>query len=181
MRGWHISGSCDFEAYVVSVWNICTLDADEFRDFVFELYDADESGYLDREEALELVVDITTEAFAGTERSALLLQDLVTVIADSSEEAISKEDFQEFTSCRPAFLGPGYQLRQRMRAKFGGEAFWDLIAARRKVQGGVAAIDEVKRGVLLQRVCRGDGVVRSTHARLLRPRRRARSRRPLCP
>ena len=48
MRGWHVSGSCDFEAYVVSVWNICTLDTDEFRDFVFELYDADESGYLDR-------------------------------------------------------------------------------------------------------------------------------------
>ena len=67
MRGWHVSGSCDFEAYVVSVWNICTLDTDEFRDFVFELYDADESGYLDREEALDLVVDITTEAFAGTE------------------------------------------------------------------------------------------------------------------
>ena len=142
MRGWHVSGSCDFEAYVVSVWNICTLDTDEFRDFVFELYDADESGYLDREEALDLVVDITTEAFAGTERSALLLQDLVTLIAESPLEAISKEDFKEFTASRPALLGPGYQVRQRMRLKFGGEAFWDWIAMRRKVQGGVAAVDE---------------------------------------
>ena len=142
MRGWHVSGSCDFEAYVVSVWNICTLDTDEFRDFVFELYDADESGYLDREEALDLVVDITTEAFAGTERSALLLQDLVTLIAESPLEAISKEDFKEFTASRPALLGPGYQLRQRMRLKFGGEAFWDYISGRRKVQGGVAAVDE---------------------------------------
>ena len=26
--------------------------------------------------------------------------------------------------------------------KFGGEAFWDWIAMRRKVQGGVAAVDE---------------------------------------
>jgi hypothetical protein len=29
-----------------------------------------------------------------------------------------------------------------MRLKFGGEAFWDWIAMRRKVQGGVAAVDE---------------------------------------
>ena len=30
-----------------------------------------------------------------------------------------------------------------MRLKFGGEAFWDWIAMRRKVQGGVAAVPQI--------------------------------------
>ena len=76
IRGVRVTGSCDFESYVVSVWNVCTLEAGEYRDFCFEIYDADESGYLDRAEVLDLVADITTETFAGSERTALLLQDL---------------------------------------------------------------------------------------------------------
>ena len=129
MRGWHVSGSCDFEAYVVSVWNICTpWTRTEVRDFVFELYDADESGYLDRGRGFGLGGYYPTEAFAGTERSALLLQDLVTLIAESPLEAISKEDFKEFTASRPALLGPGYQLEAKNEGEIRRRGFfWDWI------------------------------------------------------
>lgn len=143
IRGQHVSGSCDYESYVVSVWNVCTLQADEYRDFCFELYDVDESGYLDRAEILDLVADITTETFAGSERTSLLLQDLITMIEDSHHDAISKTEFETFCRDRPALLGPAYQLRQRMRTEFGGAAFWDMIGERRRGAGGArqSAVD----------------------------------------
>ena len=83
--------------------------------------------------------------------SALLLQDLVTLIAGAPLEAISKEDFKEFrpsTGVTPTGLSP----RQRMRLKFGGEAFWDW---RTEAQGpgGVAAVDEVTSNLV--HICAG--------------------------
>lgn len=136
IRGQAVSGACDFEAYVVSVWNVCTLVPDEYRDFCFELYDADESGYLDRAEILDLVADISTETFAGSERTALLLQDMITMIEESDSDAISKTAFESFCRERPALLGPAYQLRSRMRESFGGAPFWDMIGERRSATGG---------------------------------------------
>ncbi|KAH8058499.1 carboxylic ester hydrolase [Aureococcus anophagefferens] len=141
IRGQHVSGSCDYESYVVSVWNVCTLQADEYRDFCFKLYDVDESGYLDRAEILDLVADITTETFAGSERTSLLLQDLITMIEDSHHDAISKTEFEAF--CRDRAARAGVPAPPAHAHGVRGAAFWDMIGERRRGAGGArqSAVD----------------------------------------
>jgi Ca2+-binding EF-hand superfamily protein len=44
------SGKLDFEEYIISLWNICSITNDSLPMFVFKLFDSDDSGVLSHEE-----------------------------------------------------------------------------------------------------------------------------------
>ncbi|KAJ1452116.1 hypothetical protein M885DRAFT_589255 [Pelagophyceae sp. CCMP2097] len=126
-----LSGACDFEGFVLSCWTACTLTPHAFRDFVFELYDADESGCLDEGELKEMLIDVTTETGAASDATALLMQDVQTTLRDYADNGLMAQPaFTDFCATRPGLLGPAYFLQQRMREAYGGAAFWAAISKR---------------------------------------------------
>ena len=144
LKGIHISGVVDFESFVVSLWNICSLQGNEVPCFIFELYNNNDrdGDVLDFEEVTTLVVDICTRASAQSARVARIMQALRTLV--SSEGGVTKEAFTAFCETRPLFLAPALLLRSRMRQAFGGDKFWDRITQRRHLVAGISAGGDAK-------------------------------------
>lgn len=143
------SGACDLESFVVAVWNLCTS---ELRYLCFELYDVDDSGFLEMSELQALVVDASTIDGARSDRVVRLMQDLRTCVEESPHGALSKAQFDEFCAARPSLLAPAYQIRDRLRRVVGGERFWRRVEARRQARGTDKAGHVTTAFVVLRRI-----------------------------
>ena len=66
------NGSIDFQEYVVSIWNFCTLDKIALITFTFRLFDTDNSGTLSKKE-LQGILSII-HGYKQTDRLSVALK-----------------------------------------------------------------------------------------------------------
>lgn len=141
VKGIRLSGRCDFVSFVISLWSICSLAKEEVATYCFQLYVIEGSEILDEAEFKTLLIDVSTLEYSGSDAVIRTVQDMRTLAAGG----IGKKDFAEFCRDRPLFLAPAHQLRVRARRAFGGDPFWDRIAARRHADRSSLALALIRR------------------------------------
>jgi Ca2+-binding EF-hand superfamily protein len=55
------SGAVSFREFVMSIWNICTLDNDAFEHFIFDLFDKDCTEFLPVEDVRRILHEVYGE------------------------------------------------------------------------------------------------------------------------
>lgn len=141
VKGIRLSGRCDFVSFVISLWSICSLAKDEIATYCFQLYIVEGSEMLEEEAFKTLLIDVSTLEYTRSDAIVRIVQDMRTL----APAGIGKKDFAQFCRDRPLFLAPAHHLRDRARRNFGGDPFWDRIAARRDADRSPLASALVRR------------------------------------
>lgn len=118
----------DFLEFMVSVWNICTLDAQTLTNFTFDLYDLDSDGELTYPELEKMV----HELFGSTDnaRGKECLKDL-TSLAEEKGGVITLESFACFAMNHSMILFPIFQIQRVVQTKVMGMKYWKAEIHRR--------------------------------------------------
>ena len=121
----------DFLEFMVSVWNICTLDARTLTNFTFDLYDLDSDGELTYPEIEKMVCELfgRNDKKRGS-RGRECLQDL-TYLAEEKGGVITLDVFTFFTMNHSMLLFPVFQIQRIIQNKVMGLRFWKLEIQRR--------------------------------------------------
>ena len=112
----------DLHAFILAYWNFCTVPILErpMARFLFDLYDVDESGFLDLSEIKLMLQDM------GSNNLKLL-----ELLREQGDGLLSEEEFVEFCCRTPTFLVPANTLQMRMRQKLGCGKSWDAMSIHR--------------------------------------------------
>jgi Ca2+-binding EF-hand superfamily protein len=131
-------GELNFKEFVLSFWNVCTLNKETLYSLAFNLWDADSSGGISPKEINKALKEVYGKDKEFSE------QDLEKVIRKSvagrnfqkditAEGIIIREqDFYLFTKHRPQLMQPALQLQHAMMTSVLGKGFWDAQALKRK-------------------------------------------------
>jgi Ca2+-binding EF-hand superfamily protein len=113
------SGSINFLSFVACVYNYCTMDWSTLVRFTFDMFDNDNSGYLDISEVERLVCCVQ-----GTKTPDARSKKVLGIMDDDNDSLISLEEFLKYNRKFPSLLFPAFSLQTTMRRKVLGEAFW---------------------------------------------------------
>lgn len=121
----------DFLEFMVSIWNICTLDAQTLTNFTFDLYDLDSDGELTYPEIEKMVLEL----FGSTDniksmKSTECLQDL-TIFAEERGGVITLDSFAYFVMNHSMLLFPIFQIQRVIQTKVMGMWYWSKETQRR--------------------------------------------------
>lgn len=120
-----------FDEFVVSLWNYLSFDLQSLVWFAFQLYDTDESGYLDWAEVKALVSDVYGSGFKTNHR----IQRILDVVDANGDGQISWREFQDFNRRYPMILFPAFTMQQDLRRRVFGESYWKRKSKSRKGMG----------------------------------------------
>ena len=119
------------------IWNICTTNERDLSDLVYHLYDPNNVGYIEPDEARLMLSELLGDTGGGTgkdggkKRSNDLVQQLVGSSSSSSSfdidfKAITKIDFQKFTKKQTTSLFLAFGIQKKIIENLGGFSFWDI-------------------------------------------------------
>jgi len=121
----------DFLEFMVSVWNICTLDARTLSFFTFDIYDLDSDGELTVPELERMVRELYGESGEKSARGKECLRDL-TRLAEERGGIVSLNSFISFTLNHAMLLFPVFQLQRTIQKKVMGLRYWEDVYAKSK-------------------------------------------------
>ncbi|ETW02772.1 hypothetical protein, variant 1 [Aphanomyces invadans] len=159
------SGQVDFEEFVLSLWNFCTISlswliADTWSPlgsftqeslvrYSFSLYDSDASGEIDLNEAEHFVQEMWGGKWHANKNAEHIMNKL-SAIAASSDGCIPIEKFVLFAHDHPLMMFPAFQIQHDMVEKILGEKFWTKIADQRernqRTDGKFKCIEDILQG-----------------------------------
>lgn len=119
------SGKIDFVEFVGAIYNYCTFTWQGLCRYAFDLFDDDQSGFLDVPEVIDLVRYVYGKP----------LDDKVMKILENIDEDMSGTiTFKEFCKKNknyPSLLFPAFHMQEVLRSKCLGPAFWTATTIRR--------------------------------------------------
>jgi Ca2+-binding EF-hand superfamily protein len=121
--GFYQSG-LNFQNFLLALWNYCTLTPSGVARFVFEIYDADQSEFLDKadvESMFRMLYD-TTEVEA----------DYIAIYQFDSYAKVSKDNFCAISARKPFLIQPALDYQAKLRARTGGAAMWAYLSKHRE-------------------------------------------------
>mmetsp|Transcript_13173 Transcript_13173/g.20039 ORF Transcript_13173/g.20039 Transcript_13173/m.20039 type:complete len:542 (+) Transcript_13173:41-1666(+) len=123
-------GEIDFLEFVVSAWNVCSLDPHTLTHFTFDMYDVDSDGLLSCPEIETMVRELYgqygMQSSLGTE-----CRDALMALAEENG-AITLDLFASFSLNHSMLLFPIYQIQRKLQSKVLGLRFWKSLYRRIK-------------------------------------------------
>ena len=128
------SGELSFVEFTVALWNFCTFDKKSLLRFSFELYDADDSGYLDLDEIKLILREVYGKhKYKSTQASQHILKEIETMIETGKcVGGLNLATFNEFCRHHPALLYPAFELQQALQQNVLGSKFWIVANKKRR-------------------------------------------------
>lgn len=130
------TGSLDFEEYAVSLWDFLTCDLNQF---IFHLYDHNDSGSLTAAQFETLVLD----AYNMTAGSNQLLDKLIRSKDTDGDGSISFVEFEEAVAHNKTMQFPGYVIQKEFMDRNGGEGLWTRLRDQRTEQFGAMSLHDI--------------------------------------
>mmetsp|Transcript_10654 Transcript_10654/g.16149 ORF Transcript_10654/g.16149 Transcript_10654/m.16149 type:complete len:356 (+) Transcript_10654:153-1220(+) len=119
---WNNSNSISFVEFVVGLWGFCTLSDAYIVNFVFDVYDKNTSGAIEREESEIILKDLYGSRF---EHSVHALK-MATKLKSDAKRKFTLDDFRALCNKHSALLYPAVNLRLEIRKKIIGERQWGV-------------------------------------------------------
>ena len=127
------SGELSFVEFVVALWNYCTFTKASLLRFAFELFDSDDSGFLDLDEMKLLLRECYGKhKYKKTQAARHILAELDSMIEKGNcVGGLNLKDFNEFCLHHPALLYPAFELQQALQQNVLGSQFWQECVKRK--------------------------------------------------
>jgi len=113
----------DFLTHAKAIFDMCTASRPRLAMLVFEMYDTDRGGDLDRDEIRVLLMEVNS----NSEEIAISEQDIDRFDADRGG-TVDTEEFIEAVKSFPALLRPAYTLQRKFRDSTLSLRRWEQIA-----------------------------------------------------
>lgn len=141
-----LSGEIDFREFVLSMWNYCTLTRNTLILFAFDLYDADNSGFIEPDEVKKMLKDVYGRKFKDSKHARKIFVKLTAASNDlgSRSDAVSVPEFEQFSKTHPALLYPAYVFQSELQNRCMGSGFWMRKANKRLVASGGRHLNAVE-------------------------------------
>ena len=115
---------------MIATWNYCTFTHRALAVFAFNLFDADNSGQLEKFEIEELVSAVYGDSVNNNERIKRVLDQL-----DGNDDGcVSREEWLLFNRSQPLLLFPAYQMQEALRSRIIGTYWWHAMQEKRSAQ-----------------------------------------------
>ena len=130
------SGELSFVEFVVALWNYCTFTKASLLRFAFELFDNDDSGFIDLDEMKLLLRECYGKhKYKKTQAARHILDELDSMIEKGNcVGGLNLNDFNEFCLHHPALLYPAFELQQALQQNVLGTQFWQECQQRKLLQ-----------------------------------------------
>ncbi|CAE7457764.1 unnamed protein product [Symbiodinium microadriaticum] len=137
------SKTIDFHEFVLAVWDYCTLSRDNLALFAFSLYDADDSGMIDKKEMEKMLKDLYGNQYKDSPHAMALYNRL----AEMQQKYIDEPFFVDFARTHPAMLYPATVLQIKLRERVLSEKFWadQLRKRNQRFKGKYVSIKQIIR------------------------------------
>lgn len=116
----------NFEEFAVVCWNYCTIAPLYMAKMVFEIFDVESAGELEKAD-IEALYRMLYDCDEHDEY-------YVNQLPFSEEETITKERFSSYVATNRHIIQPCLDYQRRLRGKFGGFILWETLAGHRKRQ-----------------------------------------------
>lgn len=123
-------GEIDFLEFVVSSWNVCSLDPHTLTRFTFDMYDVDSDGLLSCPEIETMVKELYGQ-FGMQSSLGSECRDALMHLAEENG-AITLDLFATFSLNHSMLLFPIYQIQRKLQSKVLGLRFWKSLHRRVK-------------------------------------------------
>jgi len=120
------SGELDFCEFAVAAWNFCgNCDKVGMINFAFDVYDMDDSGFVDAKEATQLLVEAFGDRKKMNENTLRLIGQLEKM--EEMDVQMPKGAFVAFVRKHDSIFFPIFTLQREMRKHICGLEFWNRI------------------------------------------------------
>ncbi len=123
------AGTVDFLEFVISVWNVCTLNCDTLTNFTFDLYDLDCDGELSLEELESLVHEVYGD-LSMSPNGTQALKDIVR-FAENRGGVLNLTSFAMYTANHASLMLPIFHIQQVIQRRVMGMKFWRQVDMKR--------------------------------------------------
>lgn len=124
------SGLLDFNEFVLSLWNYCTLSKASLELFAFDLYDEDNSGSITQNEVLNMLKDLYgKEEYKKRPQAKLIATELEAL--ERLDGDVDVADFREYSRTHPALLFLAFQVQEKIQTRVLGPVFWQFYSDKR--------------------------------------------------
>lgn len=135
------SGVIDFKEFLIGLWNICSFDEYALLRFSFQLFDTDQSGYIELEEVEELIKSVQGTKF---ERHVMKFVRKVLKECDKNNDGrISMHELYYLHKQLNTLFLPAFAFQLHLREEFYGNKFWTEVAAKRSKDENVSSLSEL--------------------------------------
>jgi Ca2+-binding EF-hand superfamily protein len=123
------SGMISFHEFILSIWSYLSLDLDSLAKFSFQLYDYDNSNFMEMNEVNAMIACVYGSGTSreNSERIKKILEKMET----TNEGRISLDQFVIFSKQYPMLMYPAFMMQSILRRGIFGEAYWNGVAADR--------------------------------------------------
>ena len=119
------SGALDFRELLFTLWHVCTVDDRGLIYIVFDLYDRNADGLMDKRDVTELMIDSYGDEIAKSPEVQRILEPL------KGGRQVNHLGFWELTRSSPMMLMQIVDMQVRTRKAFLGERLWADMTRRR--------------------------------------------------
>ena len=124
------SGLLDFNEFVLSLWNYCTLTKASLELFAFDLYDEDNSGSITQNEVLNMLKDLYgNPGYRKNPQARLIASELEAL--ERLDGDVDVGDFREYSRTHPALLFLAFQVQEKIQTRVLGPVFWKYYSDKR--------------------------------------------------
>jgi hypothetical protein len=116
----------NFEEFAVVCWNYCTIAPTHMAKLVFEIYDVEAVGHLEKPDIESLYCML----YDCDEHDEYYVNEL----PFSADDSITKTAFSTYVGKNRHIIQPCLDYQNRLRRKFGGYILWETLAGHRKRQ-----------------------------------------------
>lgn len=131
---------------MAALWSFLTVSKLSLATLAFHLYDIDGSGLISADEISRLVKELNEDpAFDTSWLDTLDLEAITSsdAVGAAKGKRIGKDTFLQFAIRYPSILFPAIRVQEDMRARIGGQEFWNEVTQRRMPPSATGADDEV--------------------------------------
>ena len=119
------TNSLDFRESCYALWQLCTLDADGLKVFLFDLYDEFNNGAIEYDDVERMLSD----SYGSSNMSNEEMQDMIRFVKD--EGVLDRRGFERFCVRCPQVLKQLVDVQKSMRKQVLGTGVWARLEARR--------------------------------------------------
>ena len=120
--------SLDFREACYALWQLCTLDHDGLKLFLFDLYDEFNNGAIEYDDVERMLSD----SYGSSNMSNEEMQDMVSFVKE--EGVLDRRGFERFCGRCPQVLKQLVDVQKSMRQQVLGVHVWSKLEARRSLK-----------------------------------------------